>query len=69
MQHNRSPSGAIHTASIFFRTQGQLAEYERAAHDDHPAVRPAAVQKLALGWKDNPEVQAFLENLASAKSR
>ena len=42
---------------------------ERAAHDDYEYVREEAVRELARGWKDNPDVQAFLENLTSAKCR
>ncbi len=42
---------------------------DRAAQDDSALVRHGAVLELERGWKDDPDVQAFLENLTSAKSR
>jgi hypothetical protein len=36
---------------------------DRAAHDDQWYVRQAAVQELARGWKDDPDVTEFLRTV------
>ena len=36
---------------------------ERAQYDEVEAMRQIAVERLAKGWKDDPEIQAFLKGL------
>ena len=37
-----------------------------AQSDDNPAVRIGAVQELARGWKDDPEILPILQHLAQS---
>ncbi len=42
---------------------------EIAQSDEADLVRKMAIEKLAQGWKDDPEIQAFLQGLSSGSER